>query len=98
MGEAVANIIIKGDDCDEAIAKLKAGLEANDAAFNAKLAAMFKSTSKSPATPEETKEQTKPQAAKPAAPQASKKEWTSLTRRPDGDGSGGGLMRSRLRK
>ena len=83
--------IIKGD-CDDAIAKLRDTLRANDAAFDAKLAAMFKSAPKSTAKIEEAK----PQATKPA-PQASKKEWTSLTRRPD-DGGSGGSMRSRLRK
>jgi hypothetical protein len=90
----VANVIIKGD-CDDAIAKLRGSLRANDAKFDAQLAAMFKSTPKSAAKSEEVR----PQATKPAAPQASKnkKEWASLTRRPDGDGSGGS-KRSSLRK
>ena len=100
----MADFIIKGD-CDEAIANLKKTLEAKDAAFNAKLAAMFKPAATTSVNPQQAKpEQAKPQQAKLQAkpgsvPAVPKKETTSLTRRPDGgSGGGGGSMRSRLRK
>ena len=95
----MTNFTTKGN-FDEVTAQLKKKLDADDAQFNAQLNAIFKPPPAAKAAGKS--EHAKPQAAKPAAPQASKtqaskKEWSSLTRRPDGSGGGGGSMRSRLR-